>query len=199
MADRADIGDHFDRFPPAQRQALTRTWQAIGSLLPGARAAIAYGMPTMQADGVSVVGLDGFTRHNSLFPYSGGITSLLRQELAGFQQTKGSIHFPCDEPFPTALLRRILRARIEEINAGYPRGSGESKAFYDNGYLKSAGRYKDGHLHGSWRWCRRDGSLMRTGSFRLGTQVGEWTTYDRAGNPVKVTQMTDAGRGKGGA
>ena len=153
----------------------------------------------MQAEGVSIVGLDGFTRHNSLFPYSGGITWLLRQELADYQQTKGSIHFPPDEPFPNALLRRILRARIEEINAGYPRRSGEAKAFYDNGHLKSAGRYKDGHLHGAWRWFRRDGSLMRTGSFRLGTRIGEWTTYDRAGNAVKVTQMTVAGRSEGRA
>jgi len=167
-----------------------RTWQSIATALPGARAAIAYGMPTMQADGVSVVGLDGFARHNSLFPYSGSITAQLKAPLAGYQQTKGSIHFPVDQPFPVPLLRRILRMRIDEINASYPKKSGEAKEFYDNGHLKAAGRYKDGQLHGSWRWFRRDGTLMRTGSFRLGVQVGEWTTYDREGNTVKVTQVT---------
>jgi antitoxin component YwqK of YwqJK toxin-antitoxin module len=35
----------------------------------------------------------------------------------------------------------------------------------------------------------RDGSLMRSGSFAQGLQVGEWTTYDRNGATVKVTQM----------
>ena len=30
---------------------------------------------------------------------------------------------------------------------------------------------------------------MRTGSFKAGKQIGEWTTYDAKGKVVKVTQM----------
>ena len=158
--------------------------------LPGATPAISYGLPTLQVDGINLAAVNGFTRHNSLFPYSSGALKSLSKELSGYEQTKGSIHFPLDSPFPAPLLRRLLRIRLEEINASFPNRSGQVRAFYDNGFLKYAGRVKDGEQQGDWAWFRRDGSLMRTGSFRKGRQVGQWTTYDRNGNPVKVTEMT---------
>jgi antitoxin component YwqK of YwqJK toxin-antitoxin module len=34
-----------------------------------------------------------------------------------------------------------------------------------------------------------DGSLMRTGSFDHGRQVGTWRTFDRAGDVVKETEF----------
>jgi antitoxin component YwqK of YwqJK toxin-antitoxin module len=44
-------------------------------------------------------------------------------------------------------------------------------------------------MAGFWEWFRKDGSLMRSGSFTNGEQVGEWTTYDKTGRVVKVTSM----------
>ena len=44
-------------------------------------------------------------------------------------------------------------------------------------------------MNGSWKWYRKDGSLLRTGSFEDDEQVGEWTTYGPDGKPLKVTQM----------
>jgi hypothetical protein len=43
--------------------------------------------------------------------------------------------------------------------------------------------------HGDWEWFRTDGSRMRSGAFDRGTQVGVWTTYDRAGGVVKRTRF----------
>ncbi len=51
------------------------------------------------------------------------------------------------------------------------------------------GQMLDGVMTGYWEWFRKDGSKMRSGTFEEGEQVGEWTTYDRDGNIVKVTQM----------
>ena len=48
---------------------------------------------------------------------------------------------------------------------------------------------KDGELHGNWKWFRRDGTLLRTGRFSHGAQVGVWTTYDRDGEPTKTTRF----------
>ena len=47
----------------------------------------------------------------------------------------------------------------------------------------------DGVMTGYWEWFRKDGSIMRSGHFENGEQVGEWTTYDRVGKAVKVTKM----------
>jgi antitoxin component YwqK of YwqJK toxin-antitoxin module len=42
---------------------------------------------------------------------------------------------------------------------------------------------------GYWEWFRKDGTIMRSGSFLAGKQVGEWITYDREGKVHKVTKM----------
>jgi uncharacterized protein YdhG (YjbR/CyaY superfamily) len=186
------IDSRFGRFDETQRAALLATAGIIRSALPGASEVMSYGMPTFKVGGdtgVAVIGLEGFKAHNSLFPYSTSIAREFEAELAPYAQTKGSIHFAIDRPFPAPLLKRILKARIREINESYPRRSGETREYYDNGFPKSAGRVRSGELHGAWTWFRRDGSLMRSGSFRNGEQVGEWVTYDRGGEPVKVTSF----------
>jgi uncharacterized protein YdhG (YjbR/CyaY superfamily) len=186
------IDDHFAGFDHQQRAALLATVATIRRALPGATEVISYGMPTFKVDGekgVAAIGLDGFTQHNSLFPYSGLVLSEFADELATHRAAKGTIRFDRDRPFPAPLLKRILKVRIGEINASYPKKSGESKEFYDNGFVKASGKVKDGEMHGAWRWFRRDGTILRSGSFRNGVQVGEWVTYDRLGEPHKVTRF----------
>jgi hypothetical protein len=46
---------------------------------------------------------------------------------------------------------------------------------------------------GYWEWVRKDGTRLRSGHFLKGEQVGEWTTYDKAGEIYKVTRMTPKG------
>jgi len=47
----------------------------------------------------------------------------------------------------------------------------------------------DGVLVGYWEWFRKDGTKLRSGHFAKGEQTGEWTTYDKAGQPYKVTTI----------
>jgi antitoxin component YwqK of YwqJK toxin-antitoxin module len=60
-------------------------------------------------------------------------------------------------------------------------------AEYDHGGPKHRGFTLDGDMHGTWEFYRRDGSLMRSGEFDRGKQVGVWKTYDRSGGVVKET------------
>lgn len=186
------IDDHLEQFDDPQRAALAATVATIRKALPGAVEVISYGMPTFKledATGPAVVGLDGFAKHNSLFPYSGQVLEQLAVELADRIRAKGTIGFDRDRPFPAALLKRILGVRIAEINAGYPKKSGQVREFYDNGFLKAAGRMTGDVMTGHWQWYRRDGTILRSGSFRAGEQSGEWVTYDRAGQPHKTTRF----------
>jgi antitoxin component YwqK of YwqJK toxin-antitoxin module len=63
----------------------------------------------------------------------------------------------------------------------------ESIADFPSGRRKYEGFLLDGEMHGAWSWWRTDGSLMRTGAFVRGRQVGVWRTYDRAGAVIKET------------
>ena len=60
---------------------------------------------------------------------------------------------------------------------------------HKGGSIRARGQMLNGLLHGYWEWFRLDGTKLRSGSFDRGEQVGEWTTYDRAGEPYKVTNM----------
>ncbi len=46
---------------------------------------------------------------------------------------------------------------------------------------------RNGVMTGYWEWFRKDGTKLRSGSFRNGEQTGEWTTCDKSGNVYKVT------------
>ena len=65
----------------------------------------------------------------------------------------------------------------------------ERSPFYENGLPRFKGEYLDGKMHGYWEFYRKDGSLMRAGSFDREVQVGTWKTFDRSGALVKETEM----------
>ena len=63
---------------------------------------------------------------------------------------------------------------------------------YDNGLPRFKGEYLAGEMHGYWEFYRKDGSLMRSGTFDRGIQVGVWKTFDRNGSLVKETTLKSA-------
>ena len=62
--------------------------------------------------------------------------------------------------------------------------SKELSPFYQNGLPRFKGEYLDGEMHGDWEFYRKDGTLMRSGEFDQGKQVGVWRTFDRTGKLV---------------
>jgi antitoxin component YwqK of YwqJK toxin-antitoxin module len=65
----------------------------------------------------------------------------------------------------------------------------ERSPFYQNGIPRYKGKFKDQEMHGYWEFFRKDGTLMRSGSFDSGKQIGVWTTYDQSGHPYKETNF----------
>jgi antitoxin component YwqK of YwqJK toxin-antitoxin module len=65
----------------------------------------------------------------------------------------------------------------------------ERSPFYENGLPRFKGDYLDGEMHGLWEFYRKDGTLMRSGEFDRGVQVGIWRTYDRAGLLVSEKKL----------
>ncbi len=113
---KAEVSAHLKKFDKPQRDALQRVREIIAEALPEAKEVIKYGIPTFVIDGKGVIGFDGFKKHNSIFPYSGSLASRLKEELVGYEQTKGSIHFDLEKPFPKALLKKIIKERLKQIS-----------------------------------------------------------------------------------
>ena len=65
----------------------------------------------------------------------------------------------------------------------------ERSPFHQNGNPRYKGKFKESKMHGYWEFFRKDGTLMRSGSFDFGKQIGTWTTYDQTGHPYKETEF----------
>ncbi len=112
---RAEVTAHLKKFDKPQRDALQAVRETIAEVLPDAEEVIKYGIPTFTVNGKGVFGYNGFKKHNSLFPYSGSFNELFKDELKGYEQTKSSIHFATDKPFPKTLLKKLVKARLKML------------------------------------------------------------------------------------
>ena len=93
--------------------------EQLAAELPNSKQVIKYGIPTFVVDGIPIIGFNGYKKHNSIFPYSGSVTSKLKSELSSYEQTKGSVHFSIDKPFPKGLLKKLLKAKFEQLEERY--------------------------------------------------------------------------------
>jgi uncharacterized protein YdhG (YjbR/CyaY superfamily) len=57
-----------------------------------------------------------FAKHCSLFP-TASVIEKFKSELKDYTISKGTIQFPTDKPLPAALVKKIVKARIEEMKA----------------------------------------------------------------------------------
>lgn len=184
--DLAAVEARIAAMPQPQRDTLLTLRATLRKVLPKAEECIKYNMPSFVVQGHGVAAYDAFQRHCSYFPFSGNVLDKVGDVTAGHVATKGTLQFPVDRPLPVALVRRLVRIRLDEISAVT---KGKRFEFFDDGGVKAVGGMKDGLQHGAWRWYRKDGSLMRTGRFVLGEQTGVWETWDRAGNLVTSSRM----------
>lgn len=110
---KSEITAHLKKFDKPQRDALQAVRKIIAETIPQAEEVIKYGIPTFAINGKGVFGFDGFKKHNSLFPYSGSFNEIFKDELKAYEQTKSSIHFPVDRPFPKVLLKKLVKERVK--------------------------------------------------------------------------------------
>ena len=98
-----------------RRPAMEALRAAVNVAAPNATETIAYGMPALRSDGGQfLVSYDAYKRHYSLFPASEAVIEAGGDELTPYLADKGTIQFPADEPIPTDLVTRIVKARVEE-------------------------------------------------------------------------------------
>ena len=97
-----------------KRAALDQLRKSIRAVVPRAKECISYAMPAFRLDGRIVAGFAATAKGCSYFPFSGSTLRTLSKELAGYDQTKGSLHFDPARPLPATLVRKLVKARIAE-------------------------------------------------------------------------------------
>lgn len=100
-----------------QRAALHKLRTAIRSAAPDATEGISYSMAAFKQDGRGLVCYAAFKQHYSLFPMSGQVIEDHLEELGPRATGKGTIRFRYSERLPVGLVHRIVKARLDEVEA----------------------------------------------------------------------------------
>ncbi|MES1262148.1 MAG: DUF1801 domain-containing protein [Acidobacteriota bacterium] len=108
------IDQYLAGVPEPARGTLNKIRAVIRSVAPPETTeAISYGMPAFKYKG-PLIGFAAFSDHCSIFPMNSSLIVAFRSELKNFSTSKGTIRFPLDKPFPAALLKKLVRARVAQ-------------------------------------------------------------------------------------
>ncbi len=110
-----DIDDYLAALTEPKRSTLEQLRRCIRNVIPEGEECLSYGLPAFRVEGKVVAGFPAFKNHLSYLPHSGSVLPGLADEVATYQGTKGSLHFPIDQPLAPELVNLLVRARMTEL------------------------------------------------------------------------------------
>jgi uncharacterized protein YdhG (YjbR/CyaY superfamily) len=105
-----DIDSYIATQPENFRIALQKIREVIKEAAPEAEETISYSMPAFRYHGILVY-FAGFKNHIGFFPTAEGIAAF-KDELSGYELSKGTIRLPISKPIPFDLISRIVKHRV---------------------------------------------------------------------------------------
>lgn len=110
------VESYLAAVPQPARTTLERVRATIRSVLPEETSEVlSYKIPAFKYKQV-LVWYAAFSDHCSFFP-TVAVIEKFKDELKPFRKSKGTIHFPVDQPLPATLIKKMVKARLAEVNA----------------------------------------------------------------------------------
>jgi uncharacterized protein YdhG (YjbR/CyaY superfamily) len=112
------VDDYYARLPDLAVPHLKKLRQLCQTGMPKAEEVLHWNSPAFVQDGTRLVMLQSFKQHCSLrFPPRLFATERKAVERAGYEAGEGFIKLPYDRGLPIALLKQLIKARLEEFKA----------------------------------------------------------------------------------
>jgi len=110
------IDEYLAGVQPDQRVALGKLRRAIHATAPHAEECISYGIPAFRLNGRALVFFGAWAKHCAFYPGSSVTLKKFRSDLKRFQISKGTIRFSPDNPLPVALVKKLVKMRMVQID-----------------------------------------------------------------------------------
>lgn len=107
-----DIDGYHSSCPSKIQKILQQLRQAIKQAAPKASETISYGMPAFHQN-KTLVYYATHKEHIGFYPTPKPIVHF-KKELENYNTSKGAIQFPIEKPLPLALIKKIVKYRVEE-------------------------------------------------------------------------------------
>ena len=109
-----NVDEYIAGIPDPARRTLNKMRAAIRSAVPPeATETISYGIPAIRNKAV-LVWFAAFPNHCSLFP-TAAVIEKFKNELKSYSTSKGTIHFPTGKPLPIPLIKKLVKARVAQM------------------------------------------------------------------------------------
>jgi uncharacterized protein YdhG (YjbR/CyaY superfamily) len=109
------VDEYLDKLPKGQRAVLEDIRQTIKALSPEITELISYGIPSFKYKGRQFVAFAAYPGHINFLIMSYPIMAAFKAELKRFETDKATIRFTVEKPISTALLKKLVKARMAEI------------------------------------------------------------------------------------
>jgi len=109
----SSIDEYLDGLSAEKRAPLEDMRKTIRASAPRATEYISYGVPAFRLNDRLLVAFAAASKQSSFYPGAFPLAKY-KQEVKDYDTSKGTIRFPLDQPLPRALIRKLVKARIEE-------------------------------------------------------------------------------------
>ena len=106
------IDNYIAGYPVKIQQRLMKIRSIVKNHAPEAEEKISYGMPAFTYHGMLIY-FAAHTKHIGFYPFTTAVEAF-RDELTGYNTSKGTIQFPNDKPLPVKLISQIIEFRVQE-------------------------------------------------------------------------------------
>jgi len=106
------IDDYISACDPAVQSVLQKIRALVHEVAPEAEERISYRMPAFFQEGVLIY-FAAFKEHIGIYPPVSGDEKLLAA-LVMYAGPKGNLKFPLDQKLPYALIKRVVKQRLQE-------------------------------------------------------------------------------------
>ena len=115
---RASLDDYYASLPAGAEDHVLKLRELCQKGLPKAEEALHWNNPAFVQDGTRLLMIQSYKAHCSLrFPTRQFADQREAVEAAGYEAGEGFIKLPYDRPLPVPLLKKLIKARLDEFKA----------------------------------------------------------------------------------